>query len=381
MIKHSIFAKILSVCILLECLSCTTKSYNKSLNFTTSEASFHLDTNDLYPANSYVNDFHFFTENDSAYSIYIKDKTLDIYLCNLSREGEKRPIIITLDSNEMKAGQFGQLLAIHRDNDKIAFFQESRFGLYDLATDKVIYDHPIDSHDSIEMYFQQDYGPAHIHLVDSLNEIYVSVVHSINEENRKYLYDCTFHAKINWKSNDLEMVPVKFPESFGNGELGFRTTIGTLYKRDSIIYSYSSEDSLTIYDKTSGKITKKKAKSGYETKMTKLDVDHWDEDKNSELSNTEFTYDEILYNPWKKNYYRIYSLSQELKNEKGLFNLLKDKQKGVIVLDKDFHYIGEAILPDKGLSIFGTSRAGLIYKVNDTIINNLSTLKTINFDY
>lgn len=89
------------------------------------------------------------------------------------------------------------------------------------------------------------------------------------------------------------------------------------------------------------------------------------------------SYESIFADPYKDLYYRIARLPNA-KHKRGMFN---DKPVVIIVLDKDFHYVGEELLPD-GVT-YDTFNAyvshdGLNIHIRDTKDENHLTFYTYN---
>lgn len=370
------FLMILIFCFVLSTLSCFTKY--EDLEFSRSIIEVRNDTSETLSRSIAQDAYKFYNKKDTTFSVFFDNANFDLYISSFYHP-KRNPQIINFDTNLFEIDNYGLISSTSIDKSKVAFVQQKRFGVYDLNTKKIVYQHPIDGHDSLKIYFVDN--PIPIHYVDSLNEIYITVVHWINLEDRTYDFDYRFLAKINCNTNKLSLFPIKYPKSFGNGELGLSGLEHILYKGDSIIYSFSSEEDVIIYNKSSNAISKKKAKSKHQRQIKKANsTDPNFQDINVDLSKTNFTYDYLLYDKWKKCYYRTYSLSQNLKNSDGTFNSFQDKRKGVLVLNEHFDYLGEFILPEPGIHRFGVSMNGIFYRSPHQTNKNFREYITLNVE-
>ncbi|MBL4709659.1 MAG: DUF4221 family protein [Flavobacteriales bacterium] len=290
---------------------------------------------------------------------------------------DKLPKRYPLNRKLLNTLEFGEISSSYIIGNTLAFFQDGRLGLYDLQRDSIVFQTQTIATDSFPIHLV-DYDIP-IYYNNSLKDIYIGCVDFRNPEERNYLMDVGFHYRLNWETNNWEILPVKYPESFGEGDLGMSGFSNCCYKGDSILYSFSNENELTIYDKRKGILNKTSAKSKHSEKTIPLDSNDIDNaEKNLQAKQTNFYYRSLIFDKWKNHYYRIYAKEMDLRDKDGFFNTYKEKEYGVVVLDKHLKKVGEISFPDKGMLSFGVSKEGLFYIIQDTTNKHHITYATID---
>lgn len=317
---------------------------------------------------------HGYVLNDSAYFAFMNHRSGNLHILNFERN-ESLPQVIELDDSVLQRNDFGN---IHNfsvvDDDKLVFIQESRFGVYDLNTHQIEFEQSNIGSDSLPIYFNflGTYIPMHYN--DSLKELYIECVDFREQsEEKAYGYEMKFHYKTNVVTKEFSLLPVMFPESWGNGELGMSAKVSCIYKGDSIIYNFYNEDNLLIYNKSTKEMSNLPARSTYHKDIPPLDtLEMKSTDKMRAHRDINFAYTTIGYDKWKNCYYRIYSKSQPARNEEGFFNTSEEREEGVIVMDDKLNIIGEFTIPEKKAHDFCVSKKGLMYMMpkyaNDTLL-------------
>ena len=118
------------------------------------------------------------------------------------------------------------------------------------------------------------------------------------------------------------------------------------------IYSFGAEPNLYVFDLKTKKTTVMPARSQSDTVaikgLTKKEMKDVDQ-KLQILANTS-QYHQVIYDPYRKLYYRFFSPFLPEKDEEGLYNSFIDKRYILMVFDQNFNLIGEYPLPKRKFS-------------------------------
>lgn len=114
----------------------------------------------------------------------------------------------------------------------------------------------------------------------------------------------------------------------------------------SHVYSFSAESDIYVYDIATKTYTSRPARSQYDTTdFPCLDKKNANSDDRLQHFTLSPQYREILYDPYRECYYRIFAHALAEKNAEGLYNDINDKDMSIVVLDKNFKLITEWKLP------------------------------------
>lgn len=163
---------------------------------------------------------------------------------------------------------------------------------------------------------------------------------------------------------------------------GFASYISDLYIGDSIITSRFYDGRIKIINTTNDSVTVLNIKSKYDTVPIQPWVFHTGM-KNGTRSKIMHKivspiYGGLYYNPYLKQYYRIFYPKQSKYDKKGLFHTLDDKQPILMVLNDKLEPMGEIKLPIKGMHpIIIPSKEGLMIPIDSQINNAFDKLKVL----
>lgn len=184
--------------------------------------------------------------------------------------------------------------------------------------------------------------------------LYFRVNQNYNDKKGKYSkMDANFpaFAKYNLKTNDLQFFG-KLPYFEVYQQYGFLSYYFDLFKGDTIITCSSIEGSIEIINTISGQITKKFAKSSFDTKpIQKIKYPKDKRDINNLKMNHFLVsphYEPLFFNPYTNLYYRIFHPRMNELNDEGLMNTNQDKICVLMVFNNNLEIIDEEILPIKG---------------------------------
>ena len=157
---------------------------------------------------------------------------------------------------------------------------------------------------------------------------------------------------IDLDTKEVEHLPLEYPKLQTRINPAKIASVENKYSRifdgTQFVYSFSYEEDIYIASIDHKTITRKPIKSKYIDKMIPLD----------DFGNVTFKdlcdhaeYGNLLYDPYRNVYYRIAFPQTDVPNnlkDREFMDLLDYGKKSfsVIILDKDFHIIGETLFPD-----------------------------------
>ena len=159
-------------------------------------------------------------------------------------------------------------------------------------------------------------------------------------------------VKLNLVDDRISFFDYSFPErykwnSYGQAVFPFREING-----ETDVLSFPSDDTLYTFNRSSGKLKKNPCKSLYqESNFIPFDTNYSDDiERVKEHLTVIPMYQKILKDKYRGRYYRFFQKEQSLKDEKGEYRNLFDKDLVVMVLDTNFKVIQENNI---GNSFFG----------------------------
>lgn len=152
-----------------------------------------------------------------------------------------------------------------------------------------------------------------------------------------------------------------YPNEFKGNVWGVNATDhSSIFVDGNFVYSFAISDSLSVYNINSETTKRYLAKSVHSKKriqpMPKPSNEH---DLQYVLET--FQYSGIIYDQYRKVYYRFVKHPLDYKNERGEINNFHSKPISVIILDDDFRVIGETMLENNKFttSMYFVSEEGL----------------------
>ena len=307
------------------------------------------------------------------YMSYIDHDTLSLKLIPIEGTGDSLTTIFLNDS-VFNINVFGEISSTSLEDSLLAFFQTHRVGIYNINTKTLINTFAIPGDDSLAFV---DYNIP-IKINSSENSIYVHAINYRERVKKKYDFDTELYYKLNYNTGKGEYLPVKYPASWGNGDYGMSASVSVCHANNNIIYSFSTENEIFVYNKSTKEVKTVNAESKQFKAPVKLGVsDKFDADKNQELYTTNFMYGEIIFNPYNNEYYRFYYKDQSLLNENDFFNSSSDKKTGVVILDSSLQVIDELQLLKSGSDPFGSFNKGFFYLTTPEVRKDSSTHSSI----
>ena len=150
-------------------------------------------------------------------------------------------------------------------------------------------------------------------------------------------------AVYDFKRDTFMDLNVPFPEKYKTNYYGDAMHVFREIKGDSLIFTFNADPYVTIFNKNNAQITKVYLKSKFQKKEIKpLDKKYMpDINKRVEHLAVSPLYMKLIYDKYKKLFYRFFLREQKLKNANDIYNTFGDKELVIMVLDSNLKLIFE----------------------------------------
>jgi len=148
-------------------------------------------------------------------------------------------------------------------------------------------------------------------------------------------------------SNSLNPASITYPDAYTNEFYGFANQVSrSLNDKNQLVYSFAADSRIYVYDIENKTISSFECRSKYQKaevkgipKKEKAD----DQFKMDHLTQIPY-YEGLLYDPYRKFYYRFFFKEISLKNADGTYNEFSDKEEFLMIIDSSFNVIEEVRL-------------------------------------
>ncbi len=162
-------------------------------------------------------------------------------------------------------------------------------------------------------------------------------------------------ATYNLRNGEIGFADINYPNVLCGTDYGLLDRIEHYYFDETILYAFHALPEIWKYNIQTSTLQRYNCKSTFHTDSI-LPITFKRTPKNKDLLFDHFMhsarYERLVYDKYKKCYYRFFVLQMSHKNEQGLFNTYKDRRMSLMVLDENFNLIGETLLPKNCLAIF-----------------------------
>ncbi|MFA8449621.1 MAG: DUF4221 family protein [Bacteroidales bacterium] len=191
--------------------------------------------------------------------------------------------------------------------------------------------------------------------------------YSIGDSERKKIFNLNYGLCINL-SDKIKYTPlkIKYPTKYQNNNSYYNNNYSiTINNLKQIVCSFRCSDSLYVYNDKNYEF-KAAFYAGSDLNPHFKPFIKGNEAKRSEVEKyalTEPYYEKILFDPYKKMYYRFYYDRLKFDKEAIKKPLISEKKQSVIILDENFNRLGEVIFGNKEMhpcSISIPTKEGLL---------------------
>lgn len=201
---------------------------------------------------------------------------------------------------------------------------------------------PIRNDQGQEILFWDNDNQFPLHYLSQTKELIVKTICNCSFSDKEY-FQVRLEAVINLETGDVNQLDYSFPQnhrehSYGQSVFPYRVI------RDSLhIISFQSNDSLFVYNRNSNRLIRYFGKSRYQSAdFIPFDTSYKEDlERMREYLVVSPIYQKLLYDPYKKLYYRFFVEEQPLMNDSGVINSIFTKDVILMVFNEDFEIIGE----------------------------------------
>lgn len=161
--------------------------------------------------------------------------------------------------------------------------------------------------------------------------------------SRKY-FESEIEAIVNLKDSAITTLPFIYPAFFNTGFYSRTGIPKRLVNGDLNIYTFELDPNIYIYNRKTHVNSIEGGQSKFQTHPARpfsAKKVNFDRDKEMKYLTTSFSYGNLLYDEYRKLYYRFFFREQPLKNNKGFFNTSLDRREVLMVFNEKFEVIDE----------------------------------------
>lgn len=281
-----------------------------------------------------------YTENGRSLLTYLNEGENEIHFYDLQSRRLIKKIALDYDGDN----GVGTAYAFHVCNPDSIYIASANDHIYLINGQGEIrysidYTHsPIDGRAA----GKADVGSArHIEIVERNNKliVYTGLRGDWLTVDRQYLNYQYLELEIDPRDNSMKLLPMTYPTDYiDRGLKPFEAS--REYVNGKFIYSFAADHHIYITADHQS-IIKKLAKSDFIREFPALTKDMNPFSYRRYIEQNSF-YGSLVYDPYRKVYYRFCDLASNLMNIEGY-----RQHQSIIILDSDFNKIGEVRLPDR----------------------------------
>ena len=201
------------------------------------------------------------------------------------------------------------------------------------------------------------------------------------------MYDYPMTAVYNLRTGEIKTTGILYPKHYHEHDYGLLRTITQIYPPNKIIYNPRAQDEVWEYDLQTDSIIKHVFRSRFQEKeILPINFKSTPKTKDRLVKHRDLSgeYTHLVYDSYRKVYYRFFKHFRPEKGADGLYLTNRDDVYSLIVADENFRFLGEMVLPEPCFFIyfaFATPN-GLIIN-NGSLYgehNNEINVRTITFD-
>lgn len=267
-------------------------------------------------------------------------RSFEIY--NLSKKTLifKKPFENFVGSTE----DYGNVSSIHFQNfDSIFISQQYLISLID--TSKIIFSKTINNPESnaIPKYFYLNQGEFPIYYDNQQNGLLIQTYCSRCKFYDKNYFKSPVESIIRFDSEEILSFPTQYSKRYLEGYYGFSNQVFRTVYNEFSFYSFPIDPNIYVYNRKSNNLKIVGGRTSYQkTEPISLELEH----KNNSNIKMRHAYQipfyhQVIYDPYRKYYYRFFSKSLSLKNEDGTYNSWGDKELILMVFNSNLELLKE----------------------------------------
>lgn len=179
------------------------------------------------------------------------------------------------------------------------------------------------------------------------NRIYVQQISTVMGGDARQKYGCGVEAVVAVETGRADTVALHYPPMYLQNYYGFADEVARAANNGLHIYSFMVDPALYVVDVKTNAVVVKNGRSRYHKQNARpLPLNTVDSSQlKMEMMQAYPVYANLLYDSYRKLYYRIFYADQTMQNADGTYNVWADKEMVLMVFDENFALIDEKVLP------------------------------------
>jgi Domain of unknown function (DUF4221) len=170
--------------------------------------------------------------------------------------------------------------------------------------------------------------------------------------NDKKYFQQNIKVALDLSTKKFKEIPFSFSNKYQQGYYGFANTAYHIMNDSFSIFSFQADPNIYVYNMKNGNLSVKGGQSSFHSSINELSLTDKN-DSNKKMAHLTLSplYLEILWDPYRKLYYRIFAKAQLERNPDGSYNSWRNKPRVLMVFDENFSLVTEIAL-DKTFIFF-----------------------------
>lgn len=336
-----------------------TKHLPKSLEYTIK----HINLNNTENDTIVFKHFSLYHNNDTSYLLVLNNYLQQLQIYNLTTQNIQSSRKLA-DLDIFKNPDYGEINSIYFHNfDSIFVAQEYRISIINYQ--ETIYSKPINDlkNNKLPQNYYANLDHAPIYFDQALKGVVTqNYCAACGFSDIKY-YKSSIESLISIESDQIINFPIQYPTLYTNNYYGFANHIFRTVKDSLSIFSFPIDPNIYIYNRREDSLRIIGGKSRYQLNAAIPLSRKLKKDSNKKLEHLASVpfYHQILYDPFRKLYYRFFSKELNIKNDDGTYNNWGDKEIVLMVFNENFDLLDEIDLGKHKYGIFHSfvSKEGL----------------------
>ncbi|RPH30453.1 MAG: DUF4221 domain-containing protein [Bacteroidales bacterium] len=197
----------------------------------------------------------------------------------------------------------------------------------------------------------------------------------------KEFFKQPFIAEFSLANNSLDLLPILYSNFFvENNNVGYLFCPMVSFYDDIVYYGFEGESNIYTYNLQTKEYNAFGARSKYSKNLTDILPESTSEVKKAQHRIESVSFFNIIYDPYRKFFYRLHYCDQKYQVSKNLFNTYNDKLLSIMIFDNKFKLIKEIQLDKQTFysEFWCVTLDGLLLNANHELNANTSE-NYINF--
>lgn len=337
---------LLVVCICFVSCNSNKPHYITDLQETNTRVTYVLSEN----TTSYIKSLSIFEEQDGkGHLVMASNNAPEIYVYDMSSQKLEKTIVYQREGADGVGPKVGGVLMVNWDCIYLPSLFVPEISQIDSAGHRKKVIPFISDDEGYPFIMTRSVTGAPMYLIE--DELYC--IQMVNPRlGKDMVTDSSVGMKINLKTGGAEAFdfcyPSKLSPSYNSPSLGIETKVSRCYNGRDFIYSFAFDEDLYLVSKDHKQVRRIPARSRYIDELNIPDKIPSDFKLATKQMCEQPFYGDIIYDKYREVYYRIVYPRENLSLDESFSDLWQSGRSrfSIIILDKDFHIIGETLFPE-----------------------------------